>query len=76
MLRSEAWGALNSPNQQVGFLYGFARQECGIILSAETIGFVFDIQASHIQKNSRAKTRMRPSRRPTAIKPNEEKAVI
>jgi hypothetical protein len=68
---------LDSGNQQVVFVYDFAQQECRITLSARALRSVFNGQASYVHKiHNRAKARVHPLHRPTALKPDEENAVI
>jgi hypothetical protein len=46
-------------------------------LSAQNLGFIFDIQACRVRKtHGKAKARTRPPRQPTALKPDEENVVI
>jgi hypothetical protein len=77
MLRSEAWTRLQSGNEQVVFLHNFAETECGKSLSNQVLGYVFEIQESHVRKiRSQAKTKARTPRRPLALNSEEENAVI
>jgi hypothetical protein len=77
MLRSEAWTGLQSRNEQALFLHNFAETECGKSLSNQVLGYVFEIQESHVRKiRSKAKTKVRAPHRPLALNSEEENAVI
>jgi hypothetical protein len=57
MLRSDAWSALASQNQEIVFLYYFAQKECGITLSASPFARVFEFQEFYGHRiHSQAKT--------------------
>jgi hypothetical protein len=77
MLRSEAWTGLQLQNEHVVFLHNFAETECGKSLSNQVLGYVFEIQESHVLKiRSKAKTKARALHRPLALNSEEENPVI
>jgi hypothetical protein len=50
LLRADEWCALESRNQQVVFLYDFARNECFISLPAAIIGQDLEIHEADVWK--------------------------
>jgi hypothetical protein len=77
MLRSEAWAGLQSRNEQVVFLHNFAETECGESLFNQVLGYVFEIQESHMRKiHSKTKTKARAPHRPLALNSEEENVVM
>jgi hypothetical protein len=77
MLRPEAWAGLQSRNEHVVFLHNFAETGCDKSLSNQVLGYVFEIQESHVRKiRSKAKRKARAPHRPLALTYEEENAVI
>jgi hypothetical protein len=77
LLRDDEWFALESRNQQVVFLYDFAKRECSISMPAAIVGRVFGIHEAHVWKiRSRAQETARPGHRPFAKSSKQESAIF
>jgi hypothetical protein len=77
MLRANAWPALDSRNQQIAFLHDFFHKECRTTLSAPTLGYVFEIQESHVRRvYYNGKTAPRVPHRPLALGPDKDNTDI
>jgi hypothetical protein len=77
VLRSEAWTGLQSRSEQVVFRHNFSETECGKLLPNQVLGYIFEIQESHVRKIcSEAKTKARTPHRPLALNSEKENAAI
>jgi hypothetical protein len=77
LLRADEWCALKPQNQQIVFLYDFARSECPISLPAAIVGQVFEIHEAHIWKiRSKVQKTAQPGHCLFALSSEQEGAIV
>jgi hypothetical protein len=77
ILHAPEWHGLNSPNEQILFLFDFVGSNCGIGLSNQVLAWIFGITPHHVSKvRSKARKPQKPPPHPLKSDETQEQSVL